>query len=172
LSPPSGWAGTGAWTALFGAELGGSAFPEPDAIYAADPKAPAGPAGDKPSQRPFETVVPLGDRLGKAPVTTWAPGKEGKLVDEIEAMHDGVVLVCWEHKAIISGILPAIARGQDIPGLPTKWDGTRFDVVLRFDRAAPGAPWVFQQQFPMLLFGDSNTGVDKPVTLDGSNGSL
>jgi hypothetical protein len=46
----------------------------------------------------------------------------------------GAVLVAWEHKAIARALLPAIANGQSLPDMPTKWDGTRFDVVLRFDR--------------------------------------
>jgi len=41
--------------------------------------------------------------------------------------------------------------------LPKTWDGRRFDVVLRFDRAAPDAPWTFRQLFPRLLSGDSDT---------------
>ena len=68
----------------------------------------------------------------------------------------GVVLVSWEHKAIAKSILPAIA-GQTLPGMPRKWDGARFDVVLRFDRSAPGAPWTFRQLFPRLMSGDSAT---------------
>ena len=67
----------------------------------------------------------------------------------------GVVLVAWEHKAIARAILPAIANGQSLPGMPTKWDGTRFDVVLRFDRTSPEAPWSFRQLCPCLLSGDS-----------------
>jgi hypothetical protein len=39
--------------------------------------------------------------------------------------------------------------------MPSKWDGARFDVVLRFDRAFPGAPWSFRQLYPCLLSGDS-----------------
>jgi hypothetical protein len=66
-------------------------------------------------------------------------------------------LVSWEHKAIAAAILPAIAHGQSISGMPRKWDGTRFDVVLRFDRSAEGAPWSFRQLFPRLLSGDSDT---------------
>jgi hypothetical protein len=45
---------------------------------------------------------------------------------------------------------------QVIPTLPKKWSGSRFDVVLRFERAQPGAPWSFRQMFPMLLSGDSD----------------
>ena len=59
-----------------------------------------------------------------------------------------------EHHAIGDAILPAIAAGQTLPGMPEKWDKTRFDVVLRFDRSIPGAPWSFRQLFPRLLSGD------------------
>jgi len=161
-----GWQRAAAWCALFGAGLGGADFPRPDAIYAADPNAGAGAAAadDGPSQRPFETVKPLGDRLGVKPVTTWALGQEASLVTEITKL-SSVVLVCWEHKRIISGILPAI--GANLPALPLKWDGQRFDVVLRFDRAAPGGAWTFRQLFPKLLSGDSAIPLGKGGTIDG-----
>jgi hypothetical protein len=68
----------------------------------------------------------------------------------------GVVLVCWEHKRIAQDILPQLAKDQTLPGLPSKWNGQRFDVVLRFDRATDGAPWSFRQLFPRLLAGDSD----------------
>jgi len=148
-----GWQRAGSWSALFGAGLGGDAFPQPAAIYAADPKATT---GDGPSQRPFETITPLASRLTLQPIVKYALGQESDLVVEIIGL-TGVVLVCWEHKAIGGAILPAIARGQSLHGMPRKWDGTRFDVVLRFDRSAPGAPWSFRQLFPRLLSGDSDT---------------
>jgi hypothetical protein len=53
------------------------------------------------------------------PVTTWAVGQEGSLVKEITALN-GVVLICWGHKRIISHILPKITRAQALPGLPSK----------------------------------------------------
>jgi hypothetical protein len=68
----------------------------------------------------------------------------------------GVVLVFWEHKSIVGGIIPAIQGKQPQPGVPKKWDGNRFDVVLRFDRALPTAPWSFRQLSPRLLKGDSD----------------
>ena len=148
-----GWQRTGSWSALLGAGLGGDDFPQPAAIYAADPNATT---GDEPSQRPFETITPLAARLSLTPVTTYAIGQELQLAAEIVGL-TGVVLVCWEHKAIGGAILPAIASGQSLPGVPKKWDGTRFDVVLRFDRSIPGAPWSFRQLFPRLLSGDSDT---------------
>jgi hypothetical protein len=57
-------------------------------------------------------------------------------------------------------MLPAIVDGQPLHGIPTKWDGARFDVVLRFDRAQPDAPWSFKQLFPRLLSGDSDVPLD------------
>ena len=114
------------------------------------------PTGDEPSQRPFETVTPLAARLGLKPDTTYAVGQEAQLASAVLGQ-TGVVLVSWEHKAIVHALLPAIANRQGIPGMPTKWDGARFDVVLRFNRTTPEAPWSFGQFCPCLLSGDSAT---------------
>ena len=133
--------------------LGGDDFPEPTAIYALNPNATA---GDDPSQRPFETITPLAARLTLTPIVKYPLGAEHDLVAEIVGLA-GVVLVSWEHKAIAKTILPAIAKGQTLHGMPVKWDGARFDVVLRFDRSAPGAPWTFRQLFPRLMSGNSAT---------------
>ena len=122
-------------------------------IYAADPRTIR--EGSEASQRPFETIIPLAARVNLQPVITYAQGDEVPLAKEIVGL-SGVVLVSWEHKAIAKVLLPAIAMGQNLPGIPRKWDGNRYDVVLRFDRAAPGAPWSFRQLFPRLLSGDSN----------------
>lgn len=62
----------------------------------------------------------------------------------------------WEHKRIIYGILPALAKDQPELKLPTKWKGDRFDVVLRFEREHEGAKWTFRQLFSMLMDGDSD----------------
>ena len=146
-----GWQRAGAWAALFGAGLGGDEYPPPAAIYAANPDAPGG----DPSQRPFETVKPLADRLHMSPIVKWAQGDEAKLVSEVAGLI-GVVLICWEHKLIASTIVPALLGNQSLPGVPVKWDGKRFDVVLRFDRAVPGASWSFRQLFPRLLAEDTD----------------
>jgi hypothetical protein len=147
-----GWQRAGSWSALFGAGLQAPDYPVPSMIYAADPDS-AG--GDEPSQRPFETVTPLAARLGLTPDTTRAVGEEAQLADTVTGQ-TGVVLVAWEH-TIVHALLPAIADGQSLPGMPTKLDGTRFDVVLRFDRTSPEAPWSFRQLCPCLLSGDSAT---------------
>jgi hypothetical protein len=151
-----GWQRAGSWSALFGAGLCALDYPAPSVIYAADPNATT---GDEPSQRPFETVAPLAARLGLTPNTTYAVEQEAQLASAVLGQ-TGVVLVGWEHKAIVRALLPAIANRQGIPGMPTKWDGTRFDVVLRFDRASSGAPWSFRQLYPCLLSGDSAAPLD------------
>jgi hypothetical protein len=146
-----GWQRAGAWSALFGADLKSPDYPKPDVIYAANPKA----TGPDTSQRPFQTVTPLAARLGpNLPDTSHAVGQEDELVAAVLGQ-TGVVLVAWEHKAIARIILPLLANGQKIPDMPTKWDGKRFDVVLRFDRPSPGSEWSFRQLFPCLLSGDS-----------------
>ena len=145
-----GWQRAGSWSALFGAGLGGPDYPAPSFIYVADPNATT----DLTSPRPFETVIPLAARLGLTPDTTYAVGKEAQLIATV-VRQTGVVLVAWEHTAIPRVILPTIANGQTLPGMPTKWDGARFDVVLRFDRTSPEAPWSFRQLCPCLLSGDS-----------------
>jgi hypothetical protein len=148
-----GWQRAGSWAALFGAGFGGNDFPQPSAIYAADPNVAD---SDETSQRPFETITPLASRLNAAPIAKYGVGQEAELVAEISGL-TGVVLLCWEHKAIGKAILPALAGSQILPGMPKKWDGKRFDVVLRFDRSVPGAPWSFRQLFPRLLSDDSDT---------------
>jgi hypothetical protein len=146
-----GWERAGAWAALFGTPLGTGDFSRPSAIYAADPEADS---LDETSQRPLQTVIALSGRLEIVPVTTYSVGQEAKLVSEI--LHSsGVILVSWEHKAITEKIAPAIVGEQKIDDLPQKWDQTRYDVVLRFDRISPEAPWSFCQLRPCLLSGDS-----------------
>jgi hypothetical protein len=82
-------------------------------IYAPNPEAVS---LDETSQRPFQTVIPLSERLAITPVTTYSVGQEAQLVSEI--LHSsGVVLICWEHKAITEKIAPGIAGEQKIEGL-------------------------------------------------------
>jgi hypothetical protein len=149
-----GWQRAGAWAALFGCGMGGADYPTPDVVYAADP-ASAPSSGGSISRRPYETVLPLCERLHIKPVTSYGVGGEGKLIDAVQRS-TGVVLICWEHKKIAEVILPGLAARQKLPHLPGKWNGDRFDVVLRLDRAQAGAPWSFRQLFPRLLGGDSN----------------
>ncbi len=73
-----GWERAGAWAALFGTLLGAEAYPRPSAIYAANPEAVS---LDETSQRPFQTVIPLSERLGLTPITTYSVGQEAMKLD-------------------------------------------------------------------------------------------
>ncbi|KWV58373.1 histidine phosphatase family protein [Bradyrhizobium macuxiense] len=152
-----GWQRVGAWTALFGTALTAGDYAKPDAIFAATPGSDTDP-NQGPSRRPAETISALAARLAITPNEGFGKGDEKALVNAVLALK-GVALVCWEHKAIISDIIPRIPVSKGKP--PTKWDGSRFDVVLRFDRAKGDDKFAFKELFPKLLSGDS----DKP--LDG-----
>ncbi len=152
-----GWQRSGAWAALFGAGLDKGDYPKPDAIYAATPGADDD-ASQGPSRRPAETISALAARLGLTANEGFAKGHEKDLVNALLNLK-GVALVCWEHNAIISEIIPRIPVSKGKP--PTKWNGSRFDVVLRFDRGKGDDKFAFKELFPKLLSGDS----DKP--LDG-----
>jgi hypothetical protein len=55
-----GWQRAGAWSALFGAGLGGLDYPQPETIYAADPDwNPNCPKKLAVGQRPYETIISL-----------------------------------------------------------------------------------------------------------------
>ena len=151
-----GWQHAGAWTALFGGGLRNPDYPVPKTIYAATPGTSGG-ADDGPSRRPFETVSGLAPRLGLTTNTSFAKGEEKKLVEELLTLK-GVVLVCWEHKAIVADIVPRIPVSEGKP--PTHWPGHRFDVVLRFDRAEGRTKFAFREQYPCLLWGDSERPLD------------
>ncbi|MGC2774384.1 MAG: histidine phosphatase family protein [Bradyrhizobium sp.] len=154
-----GWERAGAWTALFGSGFGGITYPTPQAVYAADPDSTKD--GSDPSRRPYETVLELAARVGLAkPDTSFAKGQEAALVDALLLL-SGTVLVAWEHKAIISDILPRLPV-SNTGDLPTHWSGKRFDVVLRFDRAAGETDFSFTELFPCLMPGDSS----KPLKSD------
>jgi len=121
------------------------------ALYAANPEAVS---LDETSQSPFRTVVPLSERLGITPITTYSVAQEATLVSEV--LHSsGIVLISWEHKPIADKIAPGIAGEQKIEDLPHKRDEARYDVVLRFERISPEAPWSFFQLRPCLMSGDS-----------------
>ena len=153
-----GWQRAGTWAALFGAGLGGSDYPRPDAVYAATPGKPDH-LNKGPSHRPYETALPLAARLvaGGLPDTSFAKGDEDQLAAHLQTL-SGVVLVSWEHKAIVESLVPALPVGHGTP--PTHWPGDRFDVVLRFDRPEGASKFAYRPLYPQLLAGDSAQPLD------------
>jgi hypothetical protein len=148
-----GWQRAGAWATLFGSGRGGADYPPPSFIYAATP---GDRANHDASRRPAETVSPLAAKLGLKLNSKYGLGAEGNLMREVLAL-SGIVLICWEHHAIINSILPAIPSVSGF--LPAKWKGDRFDVALRFDGASPSGPFAFRALYPCLLVGDSTAAL-------------
>ena len=148
-----GWQRVGAWTTLFANGLGGQQFPVPNYLYAATPGSDGDPDDLGPSRRPAETITPLAARLNKKLNVNFAQGAEDRLVSELLGL-SGVVLVAWEHKAIVDGIVTHLPVSAGSP--PTHWPGDRFDVVLRFDRTNGASGFAYEMLFPQLLDGDSD----------------
>jgi hypothetical protein len=98
-----GWQRAGSWVTLFGSGSGGNDYPTPSFIYAATP---SDRANHGPSRRPAETLSPLAAKLGLQVNSKFGQGAEAKLMREVLGL-SGTVLICWEHHAIIGGILPA-----------------------------------------------------------------
>ena len=164
-----GWQRAGAWAALFGEGLGQCDYLAPQAVFAAKPG--DGPSNEGASRRPDETVLPLVERLGlnKDQFNTGIKQDQAmRLVGAIQKL-SGVVLVCWEHKALVNDILPLMPLEGSSPPIPTKWNDDRYDVVLRFDRAMGSTKFAFRELYPRLLSGDS----DKPLgTEEGERDSV
>lgn len=151
-----GWQRAGAWAALFGAGLGGADYPAPQAIYAASPGVSHDPDSG-PSKRLAETVMALAARLGLTADESILKGEEDALVQKLLPL-SGVVLVSWEHKAIVEDIIPKLPVGHGTP--PTHWPAHRYDVVLRFYRPEGGDKFSYRPLYPQLLLGDSNQPLD------------
>jgi hypothetical protein len=147
-----GWQRAGAWAALFSAGHGGSDYLAPTVIFAAKP-GKTDKLDQGVSRRPYETIIPLAARLGLVPNADIAKGNEQDLVNAVFGL-SGVVLVSWEHKAIVESILPLIPLSSGRP--PTDWPGGRFDVVLRFDRSAGATRLAYRPLCPCLMSGDSD----------------
>src|SRR5262249_40264971 len=100
-----GWQRAGAWAALFGAGLGQPDYLAPQAVFAAKPG--DGPPNEGASRRPDETVLPLVARLRLKKGQFDTSIKQDQAMQLVEALKklSGVVLVCWEHKALVSDIL-------------------------------------------------------------------
>lgn len=149
---PRGWQRAGAWAELLVPALTPGALPKPGALFAS---APAGSStgddeGGSKSRRPLETLTPLAEKLGIAINLKYTKGDEVTLAQAISQL-SGVVLVCWQHEDIVA---IATALQGTSAGLPGKWPGDRFNVILKFDRSGGRASWSFKQIVPIMLSGD------------------
>ena len=145
-----GWQRAGAWTVYF------QTPPHvPAQIYASADDKEGNHIGSK-SKRPRETVEPLAARvLGGKPNCTYTKGQESEIAQELCTL-SGATVVAWQHEAIPQ-LATCIMGSPD--GIPTHWDGSRFDVIWQLTRPAAGQPFVFTQICPCLLAGDLPTPI-------------
>lgn len=105
--------------------------------------------------RSRETVTPLAQKLGIQVNTTFGKGDEQAMAAQITSQ-PGPTLIAWQHSEI-----PTIAAafGSLTPAPPTKWDGTRYDVIWTLTANSTG--WNFTPLPEMVL------PQDQPQTIAG-----
>ena len=129
----------------------------------------------QPSQRPYETLIPLASALGsnsQAMAINLSYSK--KQYDEMIAdtlSCNGTVLICWQHEDIpllndkgkpglSQCILTQTQTQSGVLNIPTSWpkgpNGARYDLVWIFDRPSGTGPITHFALFAQcLLAGDS-----------------
>jgi broad specificity phosphatase PhoE len=143
-----GWQRAGALVRFFNPVRGDFAdarLARPDRVVAAAPS-----AGSR-SRRSIHTVESVARSIGKRVGSRRSKGEEDKLVADLMSAK-GVVLVAWEHHAIVdiaNRILGSRSRS------PQTWSDVRFDLVWIFDRQPKQGGWSFSQVPQLLLPGDS-----------------
>jgi hypothetical protein len=163
-----GWERTGALVSLFVPPWGPKpSLATPQTLFASDPtkgKSTAGDAAkkdDEPSQRPFETLTAVAAALGTAgspmPIDQSFSRKHFDKMVTAALACEGAILVAWQHEDIVA-ISQSILTQTGTPStvkIPTKWDGTRYDMVWVFSRPSGAGPIVSFSIFAqMLLAGD------------------
>jgi hypothetical protein len=134
------------------------ALARPMWIYASAPRDPGvalAHDNDSKSKRPLQTITPLAQELGVTPVLDFGKGREAALAKQVLIQH-GVVLISWQHEAIVDIARNLVAGAEPKAMIPTEWPGKRFDVVWVFDPPAKGkGRWKFTQVPQRLLPGDA-----------------
>jgi hypothetical protein len=144
---PRGWQRAGALVGLFvpdRADGRSPRLPTPTHLFASQ----VGLGSS--SQRPRETLVPLGERLGLAVDGRFRKDEVGELARAVQAI-EGVVLIAWEHH-----LIPSIANVLmgDASSVPQIWPDARYDLVWVFEDTGPGGGRAFRWIPEMLLAGD------------------
>jgi broad specificity phosphatase PhoE len=141
---PQGWQRSGGLIRFFNPLHGlpsNPALAKPDAIFA------AGSEGHAQSLRSQHTVEALAESLGLKVNAKHIKGDEKQLVKSVLAT-PGVVLIAWEHKAIVE---VANLILDSFKASPQHWPDTRFDLVWVFDETPQRPGWKFSQVAQMLL---------------------
>jgi hypothetical protein len=141
---PQGWQRSGALIRFFNPLNGKFQHPalaKPTAIFA------AAPSGGVKSLRSQHTVQAVAQSLRLRINPEHPKGEEQQLVKNVLAAR-GVVLIAWEHNAILDVANLILGSKKNSP---QHWPDSRFDLVWIFDRLPRGAGWKFTQVPQMLL---------------------
>jgi hypothetical protein len=143
-----GWQRSGALVRFFNPLHGQFVHPaleKPDAVFA------AAPSGHIHSERSSHTVQAVAESLGLKVNLKHQKGEEKKLVEDAMATH-GVVLIAWEHNALLQ--VANLVLGNERSS-PQKWPDSRFDMVWVLDHPPHSVDWKLTQVPQMVLPGDS-----------------
>ena len=161
-----GWLRAASLGRLFnptGNQFPNDALDRPVSIYASAPRHP-GVALEQDeaskSKRPLQTITPLAQELTIAPVLDFGKGQEAALAKQVLAQ-SGVVLISWQHEAIVEIANYLVASHEPKATIPGKWPNDRFDIVWVFDPPVKNkGRWKFTQVPQRLLPGDANTVIE------------
>ncbi len=145
-----GWQRTGALASFFAPANGAFQDPslaKPQFLYASKP------VKHKGSRRPFETIMPLAEKLGITINSNFQKFEtESMLADAF--LCKGVVLISWQREYILQ-ITDQILGSKAVA--PPEWPEDRFDMVWVFDQHPSSAQYSFKQIPQSLLMGDLET---------------
>jgi len=149
---PRGWQRAGALANLFAPTNGKiqiDSLAKPQFLYASKPLRRKG------SRRPFQTILPLAEKLAVPINMHYERSNVEAVIDEVLSRR-GVVLMCWQREYI-----PQIAAqilGTE-KGVPQLWPEDRFDMIWVFDLDPRSNGYKFRQIPQRLLKGDSATRI-------------
>jgi len=145
-----GWQRAGALASFFAPANGAFQDPslaKPQFLYASKP------VKHKGSRRPFETIMPLAEKLTITINSNFQKFETESMLEDA-FLCKGVVLISWQREYILQ-ITDQILGNKAVA--PPEWPEDRFDVVWVFDRHSSSAQYSFKQIPQSLLMGDLGT---------------
>jgi len=145
-----GWQRAGALASFFAPANGAFQDPslaKPQFLYASKP------VKHKGSRRPFETIMPLAEKLAITINSNFQKFETESMLEDA-FLCKGVVLISWQREYILQ-ITDQILGNKAVA--PPEWPEDRFDVVWVFDRHSSSAQYSFKQIPQSLLMGDLGT---------------
>ena len=147
-----GWQRAGALIGLFAPP--GSINPSlarPQFLYASKPLRRRG------SRRPFQTLIPVAEKLEIGINTNFPRFEFEKMLEEVYSCK-GAVLICWQRE-----YLPAIALRilDDRKIAPAYWPEDCYDMIWVFDLDRSSGQYRFKQVPQKLLAGDVTTPIGR-----------